>query len=93
MGRLGRWPFYIITEMPLFKSTEIVLAFLPFNVVFCDGAPAVSAYGEALVFVIDVDFDVCVFAFSVPRIFAVFNQFTSWAFHEGSESFGGWMNI
>ena len=46
---------------------------LPFNVLFRDCAPAFSAYGEALVSVIDVNFDVRVFAFSLPRIFAVFD--------------------
>jgi hypothetical protein len=46
---------------------------LPFNVIFHDFAPAFSAYGKALVSVIDVDFDVRVFAFFLPRIFAVFD--------------------
>jgi hypothetical protein len=46
--------------------------FLPFDVLFCDGAPAFSADGEALVSVVDVDFDVRVSAFSVPGILAVF---------------------
>jgi hypothetical protein len=55
--------------------------FLPLNIVFCNVAPALLAYGEAPVSVIDVDCNIRVFAFSVPGIFAVFNQFTSWAFH------------
>jgi hypothetical protein len=67
--------------------------FLPFDVFFCNVAPAVSAYGEAPVSVIDVDLDIHVFAFAVPRIFAVFSQFTSWAFHIGSKSSDGWMYI
>ncbi len=50
--------------------------FLPFNVLFRDYSPAFSAYGETLVSVIDVDFDICVFAFSLPRIFAVFDCFS-----------------
>jgi hypothetical protein len=64
------------------------IAFLPFYVVFGDCAPAVSAYGQALVSVVDVNFDIRVFAFSVPRVFAVFNQFASWAFHVVSKSIG-----
>jgi len=50
--------------------------FLPFNVIFRDFAPAFSAYGEALVSVVDVDFNVCIFAFYIPWIFTVFNYFS-----------------
>ena len=63
--------------VPIFSVTGLChIFFLPFNILFRDGAPAFSAYGKALVSVIDVDFDVRFFAFSVPRIFAGFDCFS-----------------
>jgi len=49
------------------------IRFLPFSVLFCDAAPAFSAYGESLVLIVDVDFNVCILTFFFPRIFTVFN--------------------
>ena len=51
--------------------------FLPFNIPFCDVIPTLSANWEALVSEIDNNFNIRILAFSIPRIFAIFNQFTS----------------
>jgi hypothetical protein len=59
------------------KAIELDSFFLPFNVLFSYTTPAVSAYGKALISIIDVNLNVRVFAFTIPRIFTVFSQFTS----------------
>jgi len=56
-----------------------ILLFSPFKVFFCYVAPAVSADRVKFTLIVDVDFDFCASAFSVPRVFAVFNWAT-WAF-------------
>jgi len=45
----------------------------PFNVFVCYFLPAVSADWLSLAIVVDVDFYVCAFALSVPRISATFS--------------------
>ena len=44
----------------------------PFNVLFCNFAPAVSADWDSPAFVKDVDLDIAFFASSIPWVFAVF---------------------
>jgi hypothetical protein len=56
-------------------------SFLPFNVIFCYVAPAVFADWETLVPVIDVDFNIRIFTFSVPRIFTNLDHSSSEAIH------------
>lgn len=46
--------------------------FLPFTIVFRDNAPTLSANGKTFVFVKNVNLNIRVSAFSIPRILAVF---------------------
>ena len=48
---------------------------LPLDILFCNFAPTISADGKTLVFVINVNFNVSVLTFALPRILAVLHYF------------------